>query len=257
MSATIKVLLFTDREVWLFMNDRTRCLVDKYEECKNFLLYGGRHVFNIVRFYDDIQFPKVRDAAPFFQGWPPLWLKRTVASMYSPFARTMLMDADVYVCPHFETMFNKYIDNHHLYAASIAIALFAGSGSGNKALRPGMPEAFARFPERNLGFQIVHTGQPRAISLLALFRDVYVRHINDESIYVKHDQPSFREALFTVRPTIHDAVIPPDVACRMEGGCDDGCLTVHRHWDRDKSGDAVGMPRPEYRVKYSDEKGGQ
>jgi hypothetical protein len=84
---------------------------------------------------------------------------------------------------------------------------------------------------------------------------VYVRHVNDPSVYILGDQASFREALFTMRPLIHDNVIPADIGCRFERGCDDGCLTVHRHWNRDKSGSAVGQPKAEHFAKLTDRKG--
>jgi hypothetical protein len=151
----------------------------------------------------------------------------------------MLIDADVYVCPNFATLFDMYLDEHHLYAATIASGLFSSTRGDPKALRPGMTDEFLRFPERNLGFQLIHTANHRALELLALFRDVYARHVNDESIYTLGDQASFREALFTMRPLIRDVVIPVTIGCRYVGGCDDGCLTVHRHWNQDKSGDAV------------------
>jgi hypothetical protein len=119
--------------------------------------------------------------------------------------------------------------------------------NGNSsALRPGITQKeFAQFPERNMGFVLVNTGHPKGLELLALFRDVYIRHIKDPNVFVMEDQQAMREALFTMRVWIHDHVIPDNIGCRFEFGCDDGCLTVHRHWDMDKSGKNV-MSRKDY-----------
>lgn len=255
LSGEIKVLLFTDREVWLFMNDRRRCDVQIYQECRDFVAYGGHRVFNMVRFYDDFEYPHVPETRPLFEGRPIVWLKRTVALLHSPFAKTMQLDDDVYVCRGFAKQFDDYLNDQHLYAAVVELGIFSSTRGDPKPLRPGMPDEFLRFAERNLGFQLLYTGKPRVIELLALFRDVYVRQMNDPSIYTLGDQGPFREALFTMRPAIHDYSIPITIGCRFVGGCDDGCLTVHRHWDQDKSGADVEPWSREHRVHLTDENG--
>jgi hypothetical protein len=110
-----------------------------------------------------------------------------------------------------------------------------------KGLRADLPHAFQNFPERNLGMQVINTADHRALALLALFRDVYIRHVRIPNTGLRNDQASFREALFTLRATVHDVVVPANRACRFTGGCADGCQTVHRWYDQDKSGRKVGI----------------
>jgi hypothetical protein len=239
----------------MFMNDPNRCDMEIYNECKEFFRFGGSRVFNMVRFYDDFEYPAVPATRPFFEGRPIVWLKRIVALMHSPFDKTMQLDADVYVCPGFAKQFDDYLDERHFYAAVVELGLFSSTRGDPKPLRPDMPDEFLQFPERNLGFQLLFTGKHQVIELLALFRDVYVRQMNDPSIYTLGDQGPFREALFTMRPSIHDIAIPITVGCRFVGGCNDGCLTVHRHWDQDKSGADVEPWSKKYMVHLTDANG--
>jgi hypothetical protein len=75
-----------------------------------------------VRFYDTLVFPDLsREDENFFQAWPQLWLGRILASLHSPFARTMNLDSDVYVCDGFEDLFDR-VDEHHVFAAGLATA---------------------------------------------------------------------------------------------------------------------------------------
>jgi hypothetical protein len=254
-SGDIKVMLYTDREVWIFMNNRQKCDVRVFVECKDFYRYGGHHVFNMVHFYDDFEYPDVPATRPLFEGRPIVWLKRIVALMHSPFKKTMQIDADVYVCPGFWRQFDDYLTDRHMFAAVLDQGMFSNTRGDTTPFREGMPKEFIGFPERNLGFQLLNTGKSQTIDLLALFRDVYVRHVNNMDRYVLGDQAAMREALFTVRPSIHDIAIPITIGCRYEGGCDDGCLTVHRHWDQDKSGADVEPWGEEHRVHLTDESG--
>jgi hypothetical protein len=93
--------------------------------------------------------------------------------------------------------------------------------------------------ERNQGLVIMKTSSTTIIKLLSLYRDIYVRHVNDMTIPVNGDQSAFREALFIMRTQVMDRVIPYEIGCRLEYGCDDGCLAVHRPFDQDKSGSDV------------------
>ena len=56
------------------------------------------------------------------------------------------------------------------------------------------------------------------IAVVALFRDVYVRQVNAVgSIDIGNDQAAFREALYTLRRTVMDVVIPPGpLACHLQ-----------------------------------------
>jgi len=162
---------------------------------------------------------------------------RIEATLNSPFEVTMTADSDTYACPGFEGLFDA-VDKHHLYAASIAPALFADTKGFNGSFRADFPPSYASFPERNLGLQILVTGNPKVIELLALFRDVFLRHLR-QNVRIHGDQASFREALFTMRIFVHDVVLSPRHVCRFVLGCDDGCRVVHRKFDQDKSGNNV------------------
>ena len=114
-------------------------------------------------------------------------------------------------------------------AFTIAPAPYASSKGVKQSFRTDFPPEYAEFPERNLGLQVLQTDDPDVIALITLFRDVYVRHANDLSIDIGNDQASFREALYTLRRTVNDVIIPAEKGCRHNAGCQDGCLAVHRH----------------------------
>jgi hypothetical protein len=209
--------------------------------CQQFRELGGHRLFDIVKFYGHYSYPLIAEyKSSFVMKWPALWLMRAVGWLHSPFEKSMFFDSDVYVCPGFERMFDTYLDEYHLFAAPIASSPFVDTQGDSRPLRSGIPaKEFSQYPERNLGVVLAQTGHPKIIELLTLYRDVYVRQINDENVKIKGDQASMREALFIMRVWIHDQVIPSSIGCRRTLGCDDGCLTVHRHWDQDKSGKDV------------------
>jgi hypothetical protein len=247
----VKVLLFTDKLVWRFMN--AECDSSTDEVCGQFQGLGGHRLFDSVMFYDGLSMPLIPSFKPFFHESPVIWMKRIVGWLHSPFSKTMAIDADVYVCPGFDSLFDTYIDNKHLLAATIANTQFGNTNGSKLPLRPGIPaKEFAQFPERNMGFIIVNTGHPKGLELLALFRDAYARHLNDPNVYILGDQASMREALFTMRVWVRDKVIPGTIVCRFQLGCEDGCSVVHRHWDRDKSGANV-RPQPRAFARISGE----
>ena len=111
-----------------------------------------------------------------FQTWPELWLKRIVATLNSPFAETLVVDSDVYACPNFENLFTEYLGENDV-AITLASAPFGASRNYDGAFRPGMPESYAQFLERNLGLQLLSTGRPIVQQLVTLFRDAYVRQV--------------------------------------------------------------------------------
>ena len=82
----------------------------------------------------------------------------------------------------------------------------------------------------------MRTDNKHVIQFLALVRDVFQRHCNDETVGISGEQSSWREALFTSRIYLRDTLVPETIGCRDVGGCGDGCLTVHRHHDQSKSG---------------------
>jgi hypothetical protein len=198
-----------------------------------------------VRFYDDFSSPLIADSKPSFRKkWPALWLKRAVGWLHSPFEKSMFLDNDVSVCPGFERLFETYLDSHHLFSATIAPHPFGSRDPSDIPIRSAIPaKEFSQFPERNLGVVLAATSHPKVIELLTLFRDVYVRHTNDMGFHNPGDQVSMRESLFTLRVYVRDTVIPANIGCRYTMGCDDKCLTVHRHWDRDKSGKNIHSPK--------------
>jgi hypothetical protein len=237
----VKVLLYTDKAIWMYMNDNARCKPAIDRVCRQYRELGGRRLFDIVKFFDDFSYPAMTDVKPSFRyKWPALWLKRAVGWLHSPFEKSMFFDTEVYVCPGFERMFDTYLNDHHLYAGAVAVTPFSNTNGNSKPLRAGIPaKEFSQYPERNLGVVLAQTGHPKIIELLTLFRDVYVRQINDETALVVGDQAAMREALFTMRIWVHDTMIPIDIGCRFTLGCDDGCLTIHRDLDRAKSGNEV------------------
>jgi hypothetical protein len=240
-NSDIKVLLYTDEAIWIYMNDVTRCNVTTHEVCQHYRELGGHRLFDIVKFYDHLVFPTLTDSKPHFQGFATRYrLMRAVGWLHSPFEKSMFFDSDVYVCPGFERMFDTYLDAKHLIAASVATGDFGNTNGNSKPLREGIPaKEYSRYPERNIGVMVAQTSHPKIIELLALYRDTFVRHASDPNVDTHGDQASMREALFTMRVWIHDRIIPLDIGCRRTLGCDDGCLTVHRHHDQEKSGDDV------------------
>jgi hypothetical protein len=243
-NSDIKVLLYTDEAIWMYMNDDARCNTAIDSVCQQFREFGGHRLFDIVKFYDHLVLPTLTDSKPFFRGFQTLWrLKRIVGELHSPFDTTMFLDSDVHVCPGFERMFDTYLDDHHLFAATIASNPFGKTNGSRVPLRAGIPAAeFAQFPERNMGFVVLKSDHPKVMELMTLYRDTFVRHVSDPNVMILGDQASMREALFTMRVWVHDHVVSSSIGCRFVGGCDDGCLIVHRHWDRDKSGSDVRSP---------------
>jgi hypothetical protein len=239
-TGTLKVLLFTHRQIWNFINDPAKCTPEHSIECRPYYEMGGSSVFDMVRFYEDYEYPPLPQtySTEFgIQQWPKLWLMRIVTLMHSPFELTMAFDTDVYVCNGFEKMFDVYLDKHHLFAATFDPPFFGINGKFRAFLRDDLPDVYRMFPERNAGMMLMNTGNSRIIDFLALFRDVYVRHMTDPVAF-SHclgDQPALREALFTMRRFIHDNVIPLSIGCRykdwyskLHAMCTDTCLTVHR-----------------------------
>jgi hypothetical protein len=234
----IKLCLFTDRANWQFLLDPRLCRPGTYDICAQFAALDGAKVFDDVLFIDDFEVPPVKGSKRAFNKWPGLWFQRIIAFQHSPYAQTLMVDSDVYACPRFDTIFS-YLDARHLVAATLSPMLFGDTFGNAESFRSGFPDSYERFPERNLGLIVVQSSHPKVIELLALFRDVYLRHMRDPKAGIHGDQSSFREALFTMRIEVRDNVIPHTVGCRYELGCDDGCLSVHRHHDRDKSGGDV------------------
>jgi hypothetical protein len=234
-SSSLRYALFTEREPWLFMTNRSLCR-PLWPECEEFRTL--QPYLTDIRFYEDLPLPPVVERRERFQTWPQLWLKRILASLYSPYAETLVVDSDVHACPNFERLFDEYMDNTGAdVALTLAPAPFGSSRNYNGAFRPGLPEAFANFTERNLGLQLLRTAKPAVVHLLALFRDVYLRQANDTlRVSIGNDQAAFREALFTLREDIHLQDIPEEIGCRHSAGCPDGCLVVHRHHQPDLAG---------------------
>ena len=112
-------------------------------------------MFQHVVFYDNLDIPSVINTRPKFQGWPALWIKRIVATLHSPFATTLVADTDVHACAGFSRLFD-FVDDYHKMAMTVAPAPFASSKGIRQSFRADFPIEFARFPERNLGLQVVH-----------------------------------------------------------------------------------------------------
>eukprot|EP00730_Choanoeca_flexa_P008798 TRINITY_DN12537_c0_g3_i1.p1 TRINITY_DN12537_c0_g3~~TRINITY_DN12537_c0_g3_i1.p1 ORF type:complete len:436 (+),score=48.05 TRINITY_DN12537_c0_g3_i1:439-1746(+) len=232
-ASTMRYAVFTERAPWEFMNDQVRCR-SLWPECAEFA--ADRKYISDVRFYDDLHVPAVIARREKFQTWPELWLKRIIASLNSPYAETLVVDSDVYACSNFEHLFDDYLSDADI-AITLAPAPFGSSRNYNGAFRAGFPPSYANYTERNLGLQVLATGRPHVLRLLALFRDVYIRHVNDTArVSIGNDQASFREAVFTMRNTVRERTIPESVGCRHNAGCPDGCLVVHRHHKPELSG---------------------
>lgn len=227
-------VLFTERAPWEFMNDPVRCRAHLWPECEEFM--QNRDCFMKVFFYDDYNIPAVIERRERFQTWPKLWLMRILATLNSPFEETLVVDSDVYACTNFEQLFDTFLGDNHL-AITLAPAPFGSSRNFKGAFREGFPQRYEEFPERNLGLQVLRTGDQHVLQLIALFRDVYIRQVNDTAhVSIGNDQSAFREALFTMNNDIKEIIIPSDVGCRHEAGCADGCLVVHRHHRPELSG---------------------
>ncbi len=230
----VEYVLFTDREPYEFMRNAELCR-DLWPECKEFA--EDNSYLTKVIFYDDLPRPSVIERRERFQTWPDLWLKRIMATLNSPFAETLVVDSDVYACSNFVALFDEWLGPDNDVAITLAPAPFGCSRNYNGAFRPRFPESYANFTERNLGMQVLKTGNPEVVRLIALFRDIYVRHVNDiERISIGNDQSSFREALYTMKDTVRQRIIPSNVACRHDLGCADGCMVVHRHMHPEMSG---------------------
>ena len=226
--------LFTEKEPWLFMQDSERCRAHLWPECDEFK--KAQNYFTHVIFYEDLRIPPVIERRERFQTWPRLWLQRIIATLNSPFEESLVVDSDVYACTDFTHIFDDYLG-----AADVCItkapAPFGSSRNYKGAFRAGFPERYANFTERNLGLQVLKTGKPQVLKLVALFRDVYIRQVNDtERVSIGNDQSAFREALFTMQDSITETSIPSNIGCRHDLGCADGCLLVHRHHKPELSG---------------------
>lgn len=228
---TAKFALFTDRQHWQYMLNSSLCK-EFDPDCVYFRKYYT--VFSFVKFFDDFEFPTLL-YRPYYQAWPVMWLKRIIASLHSPFAITVAVDADVHACSTFPRVFDL-LGSQYDIGLNIADAHYASSRGRPEAFRSDFPPSYVDFYERNLGFQLLATYKLSVLRLLSLFRDVFIRHSNDENVNIKHDQSSFREALYTIRHEIKEFTIPREDICRHETGCDDGCFLVHRHQMPDLSG---------------------
>lgn len=223
-------VLFTEKEPHKFMGNEVLCRAHLWPECAEF--QEAIKVFDLVLFYDDLAMPPILERRERFQTWPELWLKRIFASLNSPFAQTMVVDSDVYGCTVFEDLFTQYLGPEHDVAATLAPAPFGASRNYKGAFRPGFPQKYEEFTERNLGLHLLKTGKKEVLEMLALFRDVYIRQANDtEHVSIGNDQCAFRESLFTMIEAgkVTESLIPPQHGCRHETGCADGCYAVHRH----------------------------
>eukprot|EP00049_Salpingoeca_infusionum_P027885 m.34851 g.34851 ORF g.34851 m.34851 type:complete len:502 (+) comp9820_c0_seq1:96-1601(+) len=230
---TLGYIIFTEREPWEFLNDPVKCR-SLWPECEE---WGElKQYFTHVQFYDDLHMQRVIERRERFQTWPELWLKRIYATLHSPFEETLVVDSDVYACESFEALFDVYLSEGHV-AITKAPAPFGCSRNYKGAFRSGMPDRYQEFTERNLGLQVLKTGDPKVIELVSLFKDVYLRQVNDtEHVSIGNDQSAFREALFTMYPDLVESIIPPNIGCRHDAGCADGCLVVHRHQRPELSG---------------------
>jgi hypothetical protein len=223
-------VLFTEKDPHTFMLDKVKCRSNLWPECAEF--EEGIKVFDLILYYDDLSMPPILARRERFQTWPELWLKRIFASLNSPFAQTMVVDSDVYGCTIFEKIFTEYLGDEYDIAATLAPAPFGASRNYKGAFRPGFPQKYELYTERNLGLHLVRTGRPEVLQLLTLFKDIYIRQANDtEHVSIGNDQCAFREALFSMIEAgkIKENNIPATHGCRHETGCADGCYVVHRH----------------------------
>lgn len=227
-ASTMKFCLVTEKAPFAFMSNPELCK-DMWPECIGFA--DKIKIFDSILFYEDFDMPPVVERREKFQTWPELWEKRIFASLNSPFSETMVVDSDVYACTKFEDLFDEYLQEADL-AITLAPAPFGSARNYAGAFRPGFSEAYANYTERNLGLQLLATGEPKVQKLLAIFRDAYIRQANNtEHVSIGNDQCAFREALWTMKKTagLVENIIPNEIGCRHETGCADGCLAVHRH----------------------------
>ena len=234
ISSSTKYALFTDWGQWEVMNNPALCK-EMYEQCRDYQA-AGPDVFDHIFFYSDFPVPPVIARREKFQAWPELWLKRIIATLHSPFETTMCADSDVYACSNYEALFD-YVSGDVDVAMTLAPAPFGCSRNFKGAFRDGFPPEYEEFYERNLGLHIVHTGRASVIQLIALFRDIYIRQVNDTvNVSIGNDQSAWREAIFTLKDQIKERIIPSNVGCRHDLGCPDGCMVVHRHHMPELSG---------------------
>lgn len=226
-------VLVTERAPMKFMMDETLCR-PMWPECIDFK--DKVKVFDTILFYEDFKAPAIVERRERFQTWPELWLKRIMASLHSPFARTLVVDSDVYGCTAYEKLFTEYLGDSDV-AITLAPAPFGASRNYEGAFRKGFPTTYAEYTERNLGLHMLATGKPRVQALLSLFRDVFVRQANDTvHTSIGNDQCAFREAMFTMKAQgLTEVTIPAEIGCRHDAGCADGCYVVHRHNNQELS----------------------
>lgn len=229
----LQFILFTEKAPYKFMVNTKKCVDRLWPECSEFSRDIG--VFDFVKFYEDLDSPVVVEKRPRFQLWPDLYLKRIISLLYSPFAETLVVDNDVYPCSNFENLFTDYMTIENDVALAVAVNK-VDKWSYAGAFRSGFPQSYANFQERSLGIQLLATGRPHVIQLIALFRDVYIRHINDtQHVETNNAKPALREALFTMQNEIREQIIPPETVCRFQSGCPDGCYIVHRSYKQNSS----------------------
>jgi hypothetical protein len=244
------ITLMTDRAEWLFvtLHMTAACKAPKWqgtEECALFVSVSSSNissVFDAVLFFDDVFVPALTyKARSKFIGWPELWIKKLLSLLHSPYAVTLAVDANVYLCPRFETLFDYIEAPEADIALGLAISKFGASQGHAGPQRPMMMDSklFFAFTERNLAVQVLRTGSVATMKLISLAIDAYTRHLSNPTTKLSHLQSPFREALFTMRHVVRETIIPIGATCRYQGGCDDGCLTVDRGYDQEKSGTSV------------------
>ena len=245
----IRFVLFTERQPMAFMQNEKLCR-DLWPECTGF--NDAIKVFDLIIYYESLPLPAVIARRERFQTWPELWVKRIMASLHSPFAKTMVVDSDVYGCTNFADLFSTYLADDVDVAATLAPAPFGASRNYNGAFRAGFPESYAKYTERNLGLHILNTGDKKVVQLLALFRDIFIRQANDtEHTSIGNDQCAFREAMWIMRDNfgLQESTIPAEKGCRHETGCADGCLVVHRHQNPEMSRAELKVHKKQQRVQ--------
>lgn len=64
-----------------------------------------------------------------------------VATLHSPFAKTLIVDSDVYACSNFVSLFNEWLEDAE-FAITLAPAPFGSTRNYAGAFRAGFPERY-------------------------------------------------------------------------------------------------------------------
>ncbi|KAK3281676.1 hypothetical protein CYMTET_10546 [Cymbomonas tetramitiformis] len=119
-----------------------------------------------------------------------VWLKKQLAWMFSPYAKTLYLDADTCFCGNYLSRLFSLLDHFDVLTTVDP----AGAKGGTLASVPGS------FLERNAGF-VAFSDSNSSKVLRARWIEIYKLHLQHWR-FTKHEQPAFREALWELRESM-------------------------------------------------------